>query len=71
MNAPQPWATERECALFDSVEGVFYMYADELAENAFILGITDPDADPLDMVKRYQSVEGLLHRPELLPPAEN
>lgn len=62
---------EREYGIFDSKNGVLYLYADELAEGVFILGITDPDADPLDVLKAYQSVEGLLHRPELLPPAEN
>lgn len=62
---------ERQYALFDSGSGVFYMYADELAENAFILGITDPDDDPLEILTRYKSVENLLHKPELLPPVEN
>lgn len=61
----------REYGIFDPDSGVFYLYADELAENVFILGITDPDADPLVVLKAYQSVEGLLHRPELLPPTEN
>lgn len=62
---------EREYGIFDPGQGVFYLYADELADNVFVLGITDPDADPLSVLKTYQSAEGLLHRPELLPPAEN
>jgi len=62
---------EREYGIFEPNDGVFYLYADGLIENAFVVGITDPNADPLAVLKTYQSVEGLLHRPELLPPAEN
>ena len=62
---------EREYGIFDSKRGVFYLYADEFAEGVIILGVTDPDADPLDVLKVCQSVEDPLQRLGLLPSTEN
>lgn len=62
---------EREYGIFDSQRGVFYMHADTLADDVFIIGITDPDTDPLVVLKSYQSVEASLQRLGLLPSAES
>lgn len=62
---------EREYGIFDSQRGIFYLYADALAEDIFIIGITDPDTDPLVVLKSYQSVEDHLQSLGLLPSTEN
>ena len=62
---------EREYGIFDSDRGVFYMHADGLAEDIYIIGITDPDTDPLVVLKSIQSVEDLLQGLGLLPSTES
>lgn len=62
---------EREYGIFDSQRGIFYMHADALADGVFIIGITNPDADPLVVLKSNQSVEDLLQRLGLLPSTES
>lgn len=62
---------EREYGIFDSQRGIFYLHADALAEDVFIIGITDPDTDPLVVLKSYQSVEDHLQRLGLLPSTDN
>ena len=62
---------EREYGIFDSQRGVFYMHADTLADDVFIIGITDPDTDPLIVLESFQSVEASLQRLGLLPSTES
>ncbi len=62
---------EREYGIFDSQRGVFYMHADTLADDVFIIGITDPDTDPLIVLEAFQSVEASLQRLGLLPSTES
>ena len=60
---------ERKYGIFDSQRGLFYLHADTLAEDVFIIGITDSKADPLVVLKSYQSTEELLQKLGLLPAA--
>ena len=62
---------EREYGIFDSQRGVFYMHADTLADDVFIIGITDPDTDPLIVLESFQSMEASLQRLGMLPSAES
>ena len=59
--------TEREYGIFDSQRGVFYMHADTLADDVFIIGITNPNTNPSTVLKAYQNMEGLLQQLALLP----
>ena len=62
---------EREYGIFDSQRGIFYMHADTIADDIFIIGITDPDTDPLIVLESFQSVEASLQRLGLLPSTES
>ena len=58
---------EREYGIFDSDRGVFYMHTDTLADDVFIIGITNPNTNPSSVLKTYQNMEGLLQQLALLP----
>ena len=58
---------ECEYGIFDSQRGIFYMHTDALIDGVFIIGITDPDTNPLTVLKAYQNVEEHLQGLALLP----
>lgn len=66
-NSSATETTEREYGIFDSERGIFYMHADVLVDGVFIIGITDPNTDPLDVLKSYQNTEDYLQKLGLLP----
>ena len=48
--------------MFDSENEFFCIYSDVLADNAFIVGVSDPETDPMTVVDGYLD---LVHIPEL------
>lgn len=57
-----------EFGMLDLEDGTFCMYADELVKDAFIVGVTDPHADPMAAVKAYHEHAGV---PNTQPAPEN
>ena len=57
-----------EFGMLDLEDGTFCMYADELVKDAFIVGVTDPNADPLTVVEAYQK---FVRIPDLQSDPEN
>lgn len=53
---------EWDSGMFDTDSGNFCVYTDVLADNAFIVGVSDSDADPMTVVDGYLD---LVHIPEL------
>lgn len=43
-----------ETGILDLENGTFCMYADDLVGNAFIVGTSDPNDDPMEVIERYQ-----------------
>ena len=43
-----------ETGMLDLENGTYCMYARNLVENAFIVGTSDPNTDPLDVIASYQ-----------------
>lgn len=60
--APVSNSYEWASGMFDSENEFFCIYSDVLADNAFIVGISDPDADPMTVIDGYLD---LVHIPEL------
>lgn len=58
----------RETGMLDLENGAFCMYADDLIENAFIVGVSDPDADPMAALEPYLKYVKI---PDLQPAPEN
>lgn len=42
-----------ESGMLDLENGAFCMYADDLVEKAFIVGVSDPDTDPMAVLEPY------------------
>ena len=59
---PSSNSYELDSGMFDSEKGNFCIYSDVLADNAFIIGVSDPDADPMTVLNGYLD---LVHIPEL------
>lgn len=59
---PNSNSYELDSGMFDSENGSFCVYTDVLADNAFIIGVSDPDADPMTVIDGYLD---LVHIPEL------
>lgn len=59
---PSSNSYELDSGMFDSEKGNFCIYSDVLADSAFIVGVSDPDADPMTVVDGYLD---LVHIPEL------
>ena len=59
---PSSNSYELDSGMFDSENGNFCVYTDVLAYNAFIVGVSDPDADPVTVIDGYLD---LVHIPEL------
>ena len=59
---PSSNSYELDSGMFDSENEFFCIYSDVLADNAFIVGVSDPDADPMTVVDGYLA---LVHIPEL------
>ena len=53
---------EWDSGMFDTDSGNFCVYSDVLADNAFIIGVADPGADPITVLNGYLD---LVHIPEL------
>ena len=53
---------EWDTGMFDSEHGNLCIYTKTLADNAFIVGVSDPDADPMTVIDGYLD---LVHIPEL------
>lgn len=53
---------EWDYGMFDSEHGNFCIYTEVLADNAFVIGVSDPDADPVAVRDAYLD---LVHIPEL------
>lgn len=59
---PSSNSYEWDPGMFDTNSGNFCVYTDVLADNAFIVGVSDPDVDPMTVVDGYLD---LVHIPEL------
>lgn len=59
---PSSNSYEWDSGMFDTDSGNFCVYTDVLADNAFIIGVSDPDADPMTVIDGYLD---LVHIPEL------
>lgn len=59
---PSSNSYEWDSGMFDTDSGNFCVYTDVLADNAFIIGVSDPDADPMTVLNGYLD---LVHIPEL------
>ena len=59
---PSSNSYELDSGMFDSEKGNFCIYSDVLAGNAFIVGVSDPETDPMTVVDGYLD---LVHIPEL------
>ena len=46
-----------ETGILDLENGTFCMYANDLVDNAFIVGTSDPNDDPMDVIGRYQELK--------------
>lgn len=57
-----------EYGMLDLEDSTFCMYADDLVNGAYIVGVTDPNADPMAAVKAYQEHAGV---PNTQPAPEN
>lgn len=57
-----------ETGMLDLENGAFCMYADDLIENAFVVGVSDPDADPMAALEPYLKYVKI---PDLQPAPEN
>lgn len=53
---------EWDTGMFDAEHGNLCIYTKALADNAFIVGVSDPDADPMTVIDGYLD---LVHIPEL------
>ena len=59
---PSSNSYELDSGMFDSENEFFCIYSDVLADNAFIVGVSDPETDPMTVVDGYLD---LVHIPEL------
>ena len=59
---PSSNSYELDSGMFDSEKGNFCIYSDVLADNAFIVGVSDPETDPTTVIDGYLD---LVHIPEL------
>ena len=59
---PSSNSYELDSGMFDSEKGNFCIYSDVLADSAFIVGVSDPDTDPMTVIDGYLD---LVHIPEL------
>lgn len=59
---PSSNSYELDSGMFDSGNGNFCIYTDTLADNAFIIGVSNPDTDPMTVIDGYLD---LVHIPEL------
>ena len=59
---PSSNSYEWDSGMFDTDSGNICVYTDVLADNAFIVGVSDPDADPMTVIDGYLD---LVHIPEL------
>ena len=59
---PSSNSYEWDSGMFDTDSGNFCVYSDVLADNAFIIGVSDPGADPITVLDGYLD---LVHIPEL------
>ena len=59
---PSSNSYEWDSGMFDTDSGNFCVYSNVLADNAFIIGVSDPGADPITVLDGYL---GLVHIPEL------
>lgn len=57
-----------ETGMLDLDNGAFCMYADDLLEDAFIVGVSEPDADPIAVLESYLEFVKI---PNLQPTPEN
>lgn len=59
---PSSNSSEWDPGMFDLESGNFCLYTEVLADNAFLIGVSDPDADPVAVRDAYLD---LVHIPEL------
>lgn len=57
-----------ESGMFDLENGALCLYADNLVENAFIVGVSDSDANPMTVLESYLKI---VKNPATQSPSEN
>lgn len=68
FNTPLSTPDKFGATILNLEDGSFCMYAEDLVENCFIVGVSDPDTDPLAVMEYYRRTH---HTPKLPSPGEN